>query len=236
MNKYTLIPIIALIVIIAAVGGYMVLSSSQSPVSESPSVSSRETSEGQAADTGDKMTEDSMSEKTSLKNLMMTLVNQKCTFTDTESGSGGVVYIAKGSVRGDFTTQNEGSTVESHMISNEKEAYIWMDGLQTGIKLELDAMEDVNDTGFNNAPKTVDINETVDYSCTPWVPDESKFVLPTDRSFTDMSAAMEDVMESVQELQPGQDDTGTLDLETACAACDQTPEEYREQCRAALGC
>jgi len=180
---------------------------------------------------------DSGGNTTSLKNLMATMVNQKCTFLDNESNSKGTIYLANGKVRGDFSTQQEGKTMSSHMISDSEYAYIWMDDLQTGLKVSMDSMEEVNDTGFKNSPKTVDIDQEVDYSCSSWAPDNSVFVVPTDRTFTDMSKAMEDMTDTMEGLviTPGQDAT-TLDKETACAGCDQAPPDLQEQCRIALGC
>ena len=108
-----------------------------------------------------------------------------CTFAfDSENAdTSGVVYVANGKMRGDYSTTASGQNFISHVIAKDGNANIWMDGMAEGFTSSLSGQ--VTTGGGNEAP---DINSKLDYKCSPWVPDESKFTLPANVTFRSISA------------------------------------------------
>ena len=152
-----------------------------------------------------------------------------CTFehNDGVNVSSGTVYIADGAerMRGDFViSQSAGGPMEAHLIRDGGYNYLWGSAFPQGIKTEVTA-ENRNKLFDDENNSAVD--ENTEYSCVAWNVDGSKFALPGDVTFTDMSAqmgAMQDAQNSMGDMQAMQ-----------CAACDQAGSG-RDQCRMALGC
>lgn len=189
---------------------------------------------GQEASTGE--TQESAaptSGPTSLKGLLGLGLAQQCTFSDTTEGAmtSGTVYVSNGKMRGDFTSTTGGQTVTSHMISDSTNSYIWMDGQSTGLKTTFEAQADGDTPTSSPAAQTggVDVNKDVNYSCSPWLVDSSKYNLPSGVQFTDLN-----------NLFPAAAGAGvgasTSTKTQQCAACDTAPASAKAQCLAALGC
>lgn len=169
----------------------------------------------------------------SLKELLSLGTSQTCTFTD--GANTGVVYIAGGKVRGDFSTQEGGVATQAHSIMDGTDAYTWMDSMNVGFKVSMLAPTsprgDVPQEGM-------DMDKKVDYHCSSWTVDESKFALPTDITFNDMSDMMKGMMPAgkvngaaVPPNMPNMPAGGAQ-----CAACDQLPTAQKDACRSALNC
>lgn len=180
----------------------------------------------------------------SLKDLLAVGSAQKCTFTQSAEtgGSSGVVYTAGGRMRGDFTSNAAGQTMESHMIVKDDTSYMWGAGMEQGIKMSFASIEDAQ----ANAPqgtRSVDVNQKLDYDCGGWSADGRMFELPGDIEFMDMSSMMEGMMNKAmpqgipsEGMMPNAPN-GTLDMKAMqCKACDSAPPEAQAECRAALGC
>jgi len=171
--------------------------------------------------------QESLSEKSSLKNLLTRSGSHMCTFDETTANSqnSGTVYISNGRMRGDFTSVISGKTVQSHMIAMQNESYVWTDETKQGFKMMLDQSAQ----GQAQQNQSVDINAELNYNCTSWSEDSNKFNLPSDIKFTSMQEMMGGMMNgSVQT-------TGGTNA-SQCSVCDQAPEPQRTQCRTALGC
>jgi hypothetical protein len=166
-------------------------------------------------------------EKKSLKDLMAMGDHQACTYTDEKTGSTGTIYIGKGDVRGDFSSQVNGKTVQSHMIENATDMYIWTDEQKQGMKVSLTAAKKV---AGNVDMKTIDLNQTVSYSCKAWSIEPGSFDVPSEVTFQDFSKMMNDV--GNMKLQT----TGNPSNVAACSACDNLPADSQPQCKAALHC
>ncbi|MBC7836487.1 hypothetical protein H7X87_01770 [Acetobacteraceae bacterium] len=170
-------------------------------------------------------------QRTSLKGLLADARPQKCTFTmsSANSNSSGTVYISNGKMRGDFVSNAAGHTQSSHMIVEGGASYMWSDEMAQGFKMSFDAM---SNTSMNSQEQgTVDPNADTDYSCNPWVADESVFAVPTNITFQDMSAI---APPGAAGASGGTSVSGSAEQ---CAACDQASNEgTRAQCKAALQC
>ncbi|MEK9200917.1 MAG: hypothetical protein AAB909_03015 [Patescibacteria group bacterium] len=152
----------------------------------------------------------------SLRDLFASAVAQTCTFSDAESNSAGTVYVSEGLVRGDFEVKSGETVTTNHMIMSDNTIHFWQNGSTEGFKMALVLPSGTEVDSTTTATNQVDLDKEVDYSCSVWVADQSKFTLPADVTFTDPSAMMKGV---------------------DCSACDSVPEgTARTQCLTALKC
>ncbi len=214
--KNTPLIIGVIILILLAIGGYLYMNKSQSPLSM----------------TGGENTQ--RGGMKSLKELMMMGQNQMCTFSyaDDNGSSEGTSYIAGGKVRTDFSgTDQDGKSYNGSMISDGTYAYTWTSYSPEGMKMKItdettQTVEDVKDDAQKNPNQYVDPDAKVDYKCQGWSVDESKFTPPADITFTDFSALQEQM----------QQQTGSSGAQDKCAACDSLTGEAQTACKSALGC
>lgn len=178
--------------------------------------------ESNGTDTAMKKPEAKENDETTLKGSILDLLKLnkalKCTFT--MSDTSGTTYISDKKIRGDFTIKDsDGKTIESHMISDGTYAYSWTNIAPQGIKIKMPdaqtAEQQKTDTNYQELMKNYD------YKCRNWIVDSSKFDVPTDITFSDMSKLLEDM-------------GGNKSL---CAACDYAQTEAdKTACKERLGC
>lgn len=155
----------------------------------------------------------------------------KCEFTIDEENSNQtwIVYAADGKVRGDYTgTMADSGSIEGHIITDSEYQYNWatQDGTTTGTKLRLSVVQNSSATANVNTTTTLDREQEYDMVCEGWTANPAVFVPPTDVTFTDLSATLEQ-------------STTLTDMakQAACEACNQQADASTiEQCRTALGC
>ncbi len=217
MNKNTLIIVAIALVLLLGGGAFMMMNKSASTDGTGSNTSGFKSTTG-GSNTASK----------SLKDLIMGGVAQKCTFS--ASGTTGESYVSGGKMRSDYSTTAGGNTVAGHMIVDGTTSYMWMDGQQTGYKMTYDVNEaDVPEAPEGQGQQGLDVNQMMDYTCTPWVANGSMFSPPADVTFTDFSAMMPSA------------GTGTAPaagnaMPNACAACDSLSGESKTQCLTALNC
>jgi hypothetical protein len=171
----------------------------------------------------------------SLKDLAAKGVPMQCSFTHTaETGdSAGTVYVVGDNMRGDFAIkQPNGTELKSHIIRHNNVTYSWSDDQNTGMKMtmsdvDVEAMKKNVEGMMKDNPQQFDVDsQNMDYSCSPWLPSPTSFNPPSNITFTDLSAQMKKVQESMG---------GSM--KAACAACENAPAgDARDQCKKALGC
>lgn len=171
----------------------------------------------------------------SLKDLFGVSVSQKCTYDD-QQGNSGVVYAGEQKIKGDFVTKNDQVDQTSHMIKDGKTMYFWVEGETTGYKMVVQDEDQESMNDGTTAQSSLDLDNKVDYNCTPWVSDPSMFVLPGDTEFTDFTQ-----MGMKEPLTPPVLDENTKksieeSKDELCAACDSAPEDAKIQCRLVIGC
>lgn len=170
-------------------------------------------------------------ESSSLRELLSSGQNQRCTFSTTTDATttDGTIFAASGKMRSDISTTTSGKTVMSHMILSNNELSVWMDGESNGMKMMFDP-EKIQ--GEESKQKTVDLDEKVDYRCNGWVGDPSLFDVPTSVTFTNL--------DSIEIPTTGVSTGDSEDVmgrnESSCAACDSLSGEAKTQCKTALGC
>lgn len=128
----------------------------------------------------------------SLKSLIGVGKNQTCDITYTDGKGSGKIYVNDKKFRGDFDTMVDGKAYMSHMISDGTYAYTWTDDTKQGTKFSVEAMEKVSASPTSaQTQQGADLDANVDMKCSGWGVDNSKFIPPSDVTFTDMSAIME---------------------------------------------
>lgn len=214
MNKMVWLGIGAVVIVGAGIIGFLAMSWRVRPEQTMTSTSVQEQSSMEG-------------ERKTLRDLWSLGVNQMCTFQD-EQGNSGTVYIGQNQVRGDFAVTVEEKLTNSHLIVKAETAYVWMEGLANGYKFPLGMLTGTENQ--TNVPKTMDVNEQVDYECNPWTLETSRFDLPTGVEFVDSEAIMPQV------TYPEGSGNAMPDLSSQCAACENLTGAARDQCRTALAC
>jgi hypothetical protein len=167
--------------------------------------------------------------KNSLMGLMGMGKNLQCDFnyeTAGKAGSKGSVYVSGKKVHGEFTSEVNGKESTMHMIQDGEYSYVWGSAMPEGIKMKVAA--DTN-TGANTSTGTsqyFDPQQQMDFNCKPWSVDASKFAVPTNVTFRDMSAMM----------MPTGGTNGAAMKAGQCAACAQLQGEAKTTCEKQLGC
>ena len=123
-------------------------------------------------------------------------------------------------MRGDFQSTSQGRTIVSHMVSDGKFNYIWVDNTPTGFKMPLNAPKTEGNPNYSG----VDENKQINYNCQTWSEDAGLLTVPTTVTFQDFSAIPAAAKPIGSEP-------------AACAACDSiTDAQSKLQCRSALQC
>src|SRR6185369_6722066 len=86
----------------------------------------------------------------SFKDLIAMGKPQKCdaTFDTKGNASSGIIYTAGGKMRGDFSSQVDGKTMQMHMIVKDQTSYNWVEGMGTtmGFKTSLNTSNSAKNT------------------------------------------------------------------------------------------
>ncbi|RLC36124.1 hypothetical protein DRH27_05710 [Candidatus Falkowbacteria bacterium] len=182
----------------------------------------------------------------------------KCTYSgETESGDSfsGIIYVADKKARQDAEGNGEGKVTEIHTIVEDRLAYFWTsENPNKGFKIDItQAEEELKEFGedFNEASEQ-EWQKDFSYKCSKWKVDKSKFELPSDVDFMDMSEMMNRAGnmfgEMDEELPNREIEEGDLPIlpegpegfdmdemkKSMCAMCDNAPDI--EECKAGLGC
>ncbi|MEK7581318.1 MAG: hypothetical protein AAB512_03470 [Patescibacteria group bacterium] len=125
--------------------------------------------------------------KSSIKSLLGGGKNVNCKITYPENGGSGNIYVSDKKFRGDFVTSVGGKSTETHVISDGEFMYSWYG--TTGTKFKVDAVG-APSPAASAQPQSADLDKQVDMDCSSWGVDGSKFTVPTDVKFTDLSEMM----------------------------------------------
>ena len=112
----------------------------------------------------------------------------ECAYTQNndQADTTGTLYVADGKVRGDFTIQTKASAgvaaqkLDSHLVTDGKQVLLWPLTSQAptqGVLINVDPTK----------KDQVNLDQTFDAVCKPWVKDDAKFAAPTDVQFTDVA-------------------------------------------------
>ena len=217
MKKTGIIIAAIVVVLLLAFGGVYLMKSSKAPVATTQTAKTQIAKPQQTTN--------------SLKGTIMGLLSGgktvNCQVTYPDSKGTGSVYVSDKKFAGDFTMKGtDGKEITAHMISDGTYMYIWSSGLSMGIKMNLaDAKNAAQKAG---ASQSVDINQEVGLNCSPWTADSSKFTIPSDIQFRDMSQLL-------QQAQPQGTKTVAPSTQAGSSPCDQiTDPTAKEACANAL--
>lgn len=119
----------------------------------------------------------------SMQELMARGGSWTCDVSSTAGGvnSSGTTYSANGMVRSDFTSSiPQVGNIESHIIVRDGFAYTWTSMMNQGFKFPIGEAEGEAEV---SAEVAAQVNQDYNFSCTPWVVDESVFTLPSTIAF-----------------------------------------------------
>jgi len=221
MNKKLGVIIVIIILLLLGGGAFVMSHKSTKPTVSTTLPTAIPTETTAAANTGT---------LGSLKSLMTSAIPQTCTFTSQKQATtNGTIYISGGKLRGDFTSTNQGQTINGHMLVDSGYSYIWTDLNKRGMKVAVTEGQ----TSGSTTSQGMDLNQAVSYTCKPWVPDASKFTLPTDITF--MTFTMPKVAAPSGATASGSSSSGGA-VTTPCSACDSLPVAAQSVCKTQLHC
>ncbi|MEO8065822.1 MAG: hypothetical protein ABI643_03135 [Candidatus Doudnabacteria bacterium] len=169
MNKKTLILLSAVLLVAAACNKQT-----------APTTNNADTSDNTSGQ------QQTSAKPTSLKGLL-SAGDQICTYSDGQNST--VVYVASGKERVDITSKNDNVTTNMHTIMDGTASYTWIDGQTTGFKTMMNAQnnESLGQNPGASSEQQVDINRQLNYNCLNGSSDSSKFKLPANVKFMDLS-------------------------------------------------
>ena len=144
------------------------------------------------------------SQSSSLRDLITLGKNQKCvvaTSTTNEDGvktdTVGTIYISGKKVAQEvsvISSDKKTLNVNMNMISDGEFMYSWNTESKTqGMKIKITDPSDGGVQNTNGQSGNVDLDNKVDMKCSGWTVDNSKFTIPTDVKFTDLSEMIKNI-------------------------------------------
>lgn len=139
----------------------------------------------------------------SVRDLLTAGKNQKCTVSLSETNekgaktdTQGTIYISGKKMAEEIavtSTDKSMPSVNMRMISDGAYMYTWdVESKAKGMKIK---MTEPIGTADNTKPANsgVNLDEKVNMKCSVWLVDDSKFTVPTDVTFTDLSEMMKNI-------------------------------------------
>lgn len=197
--KRGFLPIIAIVVVAAlAVGGGVYYSKTKKANPEASSNANERAEEAQneamekSADKASKGT---------LRALLALNKSMTCTFNGENKGVAysGTSYISNdGKVRVDSKSNSQGVMTDTHMIIDGEVVHVWM-GTQ-GMTMNVSEMNASKSSGSvqTQTQASVDLDSEMDYDCSDWKKDNSKFSLPSNVTFTSLNEMMQNLQDTMR--------------------------------------
>lgn len=163
----------------------------------------------------------------SIGDLMKDGKDVTCTFTRSDAAGDmqGTVYVTRdGKMYGEFALTNaQFGAMNMKVIRDGEYGYTWGFPYATqGTKVKLDE----NGKPIKDNDKESGIDDAMEYRCSSWNVDEAMLRVPSDVTFQDLSAQMEQINNAMQ---------GVRDAK--CGACDSIPDPSgKATCLQAMGC
>jgi hypothetical protein len=145
------------------------------------------------------------SQSTSIRDLLAMGQNQMCTVStseiDEESGTKtdtqGTIFISGKKMAQEVivtSTDKDAPNMNMYLISDGTYMYTWNPQYKDqGVKMKITEPEETTDTKDNAKSSAVNLDEKVNVKCSPWTVDSSKFNIPKDIQFTDLSEMMKNI-------------------------------------------
>ncbi|HYV33671.1 MAG TPA: hypothetical protein VE973_02390, partial [Candidatus Limnocylindria bacterium] len=135
-------------------------------------------------------------------------------------------------MRGDFSSTVNGKAMATHMINDGQTVYTWTDGQAMGMKMSTSAMASPTPAKeMEQQQQSVNPDAKYNYNCSPKSADDSMFQVPSNITFSDMSAMMQNAGMSASSSASS---SASIKAQQ-CAACDSAGDN-KAACLSALKC
>lgn len=172
----------------------------------------------------------------SFKDLLSLGKDVMCTIsyapTKFEGTFNGTAYVSGDNIRIDMTTSGESmGDMQISVINDATMNYVWGSTSAGAMAYKFAVNTDESDKTASDSGQ-FNLDEYTDYDCTSWTADGSKFIPPTDITFTDQNTLiMQMAPDGVMDLS----DEGVKAMQ--CSACDQITEgDAKAQCLQTFAC
>lgn len=184
----------------------------------------------------------------SIQDILTMGKSVKCevAFNEENFQGSNTTYVSGEKARSDIVTNIANRQNKSHMIAKDGWTYMWSDGNSKGTKFNTSEFQ--KDAGAKNdgaagSPTAGDINQKMDFKCSPWVADSSMFTLPSGIEFTDETGATNQMPIGNPGMQNGEaigNDGSAMpkDLQAQqCSTCERNPNQATiDQCKKVFKC
>ncbi len=174
MSKQTTMIIAAAVGIVIVVGALFLALSKSSNKTQNEPITANQAQQSSPQTTG------------SIKSIITAGKSQNCQISYPDGSGSGTIFASSGKARADFTVSANGTPAENHMIYDGDYGYFWT-GTQ-GTKFKID--QNATPSPATNQQQSADLNKKVNLNCSDWTVDNSKFEVPKDIKFTDLSETM----------------------------------------------
>ncbi len=172
-----------LVVGVVVVGGYLALNKNK--------VSTDTQKEASNTETDTKTAEQPAGKKMAFSEFVKTGGSYKCEVKQylSDMNNSGTVYINGGNISGEYTTVAEGRTIDTSFIMKDGYSYTWSSMFPSmGFKIKVNtSAAGANANASASGTYSWNANQIGDYNCEAWTLDASKFALPANITFKDMS-------------------------------------------------
>ncbi len=170
----------------------------------------------------------------SLKDLMTRGGDTQCTWSNSSdtAKSSGAVYVSGDKFYQEFsyTDTKTNKEMKSYILNDGTWIYQWSALSNVGTKMKMDEVRKLAEDFQKNNPggpagnqggeNNINLDNKLDYNCQKWNADASKFVLPADIQFNDLSQMMNNLPKAAGGNSP-------VDV---CQMCDRLPAEGKAAC------
>ncbi len=178
----------------------------------------------------------------SMQDLLARGKSLKCTYKTTSSGDEyeTVMYIAGGKVKTETEVKtDEGKTIENSMVIDKDWMYTWNSFTPKGMKVDMSKMPEMDNVSDDDINKDMaSMAKNMDYKCRAWIPDNSKFKIPTNIQFQDITEMMAGMTEGIMNMT--EEDMKKMETESnkwICEHCKTAPTpELKAECLGDVKC
>jgi hypothetical protein len=185
----------------------------------------------------------------SIQDILKMGKSVKCevAFNEENFKGSNTTFVSGEKARSDITVDMAGREQHnSHIIVSDGWTYMWSDGSNKGTKFNTSEFQknvSSENQGTAGMPATGDINQKMDFKCSPWIADESMFTLPSGVEFTDETQTMNQMPGGNTGMPNGEANgngapTMPKNLQSQqCASCEQNPDQATiDQCKKIFKC
>lgn len=144
------------------------------------------------------------SQSSSIRDLIALGKNQQCTVSMSQTDDKGIktdttgtIYISGKNLAEQVqivSSDPKVKTINMMMISDGTTMYTWdQSGTLPGMKLAIPTPAATGTTPSNTQTQSVDLDKKFDMKCSNWAVDNSKFAVPTNIKFTDLTQLMKNI-------------------------------------------